>query len=432
MKNLTECFTEKHSAIKLFYGTVMSALQGYVLNRVLIIQMENRVYYGEYSLAYWLELILRKKIVLPSYQRYFVWGEEKINSLIDTFKEKRFVPPVTIGTFFDVEGKKTHFIIDGQQRLTSLLLAYLNIFPDKEKYREHLIALANGEEEVLEDDDLYDNVLKWNFESLTSRGSNKQQILNSIKKDYYKELNLDLPIPFFDDHYLGFSYIVPYSKSLDEQQKYYTKLFREINIQGKNLLPVESRRALYFLKSDLKEFFEPDLNQDYLVKLTTTSQKIDFVRYLALLFAYEKTKNVKHVARRFSNKMEEYFEYYVYSVVQENDNSTFEKFDEIFPGGDFISDLNRLKNTISQLQLEKEYPSIINMDMYFFGLIYYVMIKHKSLNTAQASFLKSELNSSIVNLRENPNHATSPAQLQYMRMRMSKSLDIYRKYLADE
>lgn len=44
--------------------------------------MENRVYYGEYSLAYWLELILNQKITLPAYQRHFVWDEEKMNALI--------------------------------------------------------------------------------------------------------------------------------------------------------------------------------------------------------------------------------------------------------------------------------------------------------------------------------------------------------------
>ena len=33
----------------------------------------NKVYYGEYSLDRWIKLVLTKKIVLPPYQRYFVW-----------------------------------------------------------------------------------------------------------------------------------------------------------------------------------------------------------------------------------------------------------------------------------------------------------------------------------------------------------------------
>lgn len=61
--------------------------------------MDNRVYYGQYSLKHWLDLILKKNILLPEYQRYFVWKEEKVKTLIDAFKGKQFVPPITIGAF---------------------------------------------------------------------------------------------------------------------------------------------------------------------------------------------------------------------------------------------------------------------------------------------------------------------------------------------
>ena len=45
--------------------------------------MENRVYYGEYSLKHWIELILKQDIVLPPYQRVFVWKEKKVRQLIE-------------------------------------------------------------------------------------------------------------------------------------------------------------------------------------------------------------------------------------------------------------------------------------------------------------------------------------------------------------
>ena len=51
--------------------------------------MENRVYYGEYSLRHWIDLVLKKNIVLPDYQRYFVWDEKKVETLIETFKNKQ-------------------------------------------------------------------------------------------------------------------------------------------------------------------------------------------------------------------------------------------------------------------------------------------------------------------------------------------------------
>ena len=113
------------------------------------INMNNHVYYGEYSLAYWIELILTCKIMLPKYQRHFVWSQKQLLTLIATFQENRFVPPVTIGSFKMSDGSKQNYIIDGQQRLTSILLAYLDLFPDKESYKAHLLELAHGEESMI-------------------------------------------------------------------------------------------------------------------------------------------------------------------------------------------------------------------------------------------------------------------------------------------
>lgn len=77
--------------------------------------MDNRVYYGEYSLQHWIDLILKKNIVLPEYQRYFVWDEKKVATLIETFKKKEFVPPITIGAFKE-GGVTQNLILDGQLR----------------------------------------------------------------------------------------------------------------------------------------------------------------------------------------------------------------------------------------------------------------------------------------------------------------------------
>ena len=84
--------------------------------------MKRSVYYGEYTLIHWIELILKKNIRLPRYQRYFVWNRKKISNLIDALKNDQFVPPITIGVF-KVGDETINYILDGQQRLTSILLA---------------------------------------------------------------------------------------------------------------------------------------------------------------------------------------------------------------------------------------------------------------------------------------------------------------------
>lgn len=217
--------------------------------------MECRVCYGEYSLDHWLNLILKRNLFLPKYQRYFVWSEEKTNSLIKAFQEGQFVPPVTIG-YFSNDDKNYNLILDGQQRLTSILLSYLGIFPDKETYKKTIEQYAD-ENDNKEDEELFDEILEWSFKKLTEKGRNKNEILQKIKKGNYKEIET-IDDEFLKTHYMGFPYLVPQTHDVQEQQRFYSTAFRNINIQGETLLPQESRESLYFLNENLANYFNPD------------------------------------------------------------------------------------------------------------------------------------------------------------------------------
>ena len=84
--------------------------------------MKNRIFYGEYTLKHWIKLMLTSNIELPDYQRLFVWKEEDVKNFINQVKDEQFVPTLTIGHYVDGEGKRTNLILDGQQRLSSILL----------------------------------------------------------------------------------------------------------------------------------------------------------------------------------------------------------------------------------------------------------------------------------------------------------------------
>lgn len=73
--------------------------------------METKIYYGEYSLFHWIELIVTKNIILPPYQRSFVWAEEQVKHLISSFNENNFIPPVTIGAFKE-NNKVVNYILE--------------------------------------------------------------------------------------------------------------------------------------------------------------------------------------------------------------------------------------------------------------------------------------------------------------------------------
>ena len=96
--------------------------------------MNKKTFYGEYTLLHWIELILTKNIVLPEYQRSFVWKKEQVENFLKKLKNGTFVPPVIIGSL-DRGVHNENIILDGQQRLTSILLGYLGVYPKEDSFR---------------------------------------------------------------------------------------------------------------------------------------------------------------------------------------------------------------------------------------------------------------------------------------------------------
>ncbi|SUC38070.1 DUF262 domain-containing protein [Prevotella pallens] len=138
----------------------------------------SRNFYGEYSLEQWIKLILTKEIILPDYQRAFVWEEEDVKELITSLKNGLFVPPITIGNY---DGT-TNYILDGQQRLSAILIAYIGLFPDREKFKfkdKEYTSTAN-ENDDLEDDNEDIMPIEWQFKYFTKDGQDKQSILDKI------------------------------------------------------------------------------------------------------------------------------------------------------------------------------------------------------------------------------------------------------------
>lgn len=392
--------------------------------------MDNRVYYGEYSLQHWIDLILKKNIVLPEYQRYFVWDEKKVATLIETFKKKEFVPPVTIGAYKDVDATQ-NLILDGQQRLTSILLAYLALFPDPDTYRSTLEQFASEDDDPEEEEEQLDNVFEWTFEALTEKGKDKQTIRDTIVQGNYKVMNLGIDDDFLKSTFLGFSYLVPNVQDPRQQQKYYSSVFRNINIQGQRLLVQESRESLYFLDNSLSKFFNPDFVNAISIKVLNQNMKLDFVRYLSLLSQYKKDGNTSRIARGYKQRMETYYEEYIYSVTGENSSSLFIDFVSIFPEKDFNVCFKRLSQSITSLELPTLFTSIIEMDMYFFGLINSVVFEGKAINDSDKAFLKQELTSKIEEFRGDVHHAKSPSALKYLKSRIESSVEVYQKFINE-
>ena len=386
--------------------------------------MNNKVYYGEYTLRHWINLILKKNIILPDYQRYFVWDQNKAKELIKAFKEKQFIPPVTIGNFKS-EKESINLILDGQQRLTSILLAYIGYFPNKMINQKEL-KFMDENDNLIEDEGI-NNILEWNFNELLKNGSTKEEIKENLSYENYIKFDFNVGKDFFDNNFLGFSYLVPLLANDKEQQKFYSKVFRSINIQGESLLALESRAALYYLDKDLEDYFIPK----FIEKIYVNDSKVDFVRYLALLSQYKKEKTADELGKRFAGKMEKYYEEYIYFTVGEEDSNIFIKYSEVFKDKkEYEKMYINLKESLKKLELLKKYGSIIDVDITLFGLIYFIVFEKKEIDYSKKESIIKEINKEIEEIRrEDTKHVKNPAAFKYLRYRVRRSIEIYERYI---
>lgn len=425
--------------------------------------MENKVYYGEYSLDYWIQLILKKNIILPEYQRNFTWTLQKREKLIKSLKNKEFIPPVTIG-FFCEEGKKENLIIDGQQRLTSILLSVLGYFPDRDAYRRYKSKNGNSSNEMIKfidgNDDIEEvkensyeiDVVNWSFSDLLKDENELsiKKLRDKIEKiEYFKRLNNEhehLDETFLKNTYIGFSYLVPNTTRRGYQQEYYSSVFRNINIQGMNLSFQESRKALYYLDKRKETFFMPKF-----VESIEGDFKIDFVRYISILSQYKKLGSVEELCRGYGgkkDKIEEFYEEYIDIIINEKESSDFYSYDELFGSNGHEERLAELEKIIIYLKLSKEqFESIIDYDMYYFGLIYVVLfgdfrqesvdlekwenskkILDNQIKIYKAKYLdkKGEPANGYKNIAKESLHYKNPAALKYLRERVNSSIEIYK------
>lgn len=413
---------------------------------------KTKVYYGEYTLRHWLDLMLSRNISLPEYQRHFVWEESDVVRLVESLKSGQFVMPVTIA-HYKAAGENKNLILDGQQRLTSILLAYLGFMPIKDKFKPTEEDLAIGDDSM---EDPLSSAMEWTYNFLLEKKQSDNTIikiqdrLRSNEKYNKLKVTIDGDIEeFYDNTYLGFSFIMPDSDDSNATRNYFTTLFRHMNYFGKRLSPLESRRSLYYMNIDFKNYFDGKLEKDEDVLCgirlleNMSPRKIDFVRYLAMLSQFVNGENEKKVMVGYSaySSRESYYADYVSYLVNVEQDARKDKFDsfkmsETFPNNEWKQRFTEVKAFLErnkkQLGLDLKYnafTSWIDADYWLFGLLYYVVFKGKKLS--KENELIEELKKEILAKRSLPkddDYAKNPNRLGNLRDRMKLSIDIYGRY----
>ncbi len=398
-------------------------------------------------------MLLKKKITLPEYQRSYVWDEKAVKRFIKSLKEKQFIPPVTIAHYkIENEDNETNLILDGQQRLTSLLLATIESFPDRNKFEK--AENVTKSEDDSEEDSEKSIPIKWTFKQLLELGNDIKSIKNKVSdSDKYHLLKIEDKIneDFLENTFLGFSYIVPDSDKKDEVQKSFSKTFREINYLGKSLSAQESRRSLYFMNDKYKDFLDGKIeNDDVLSSLTINENmqpnKIDFVRYLSILSQYKAVQeNALSILKYYSSyaSRETFYVDYISFIINIEQESHEEKFngfsmDVTFPNDCWKERFKTLKTKTSEIKekinLKKEktksnFDSWIDADYYLFGLIYYVLFENLNVNLTDS--LINDLRTAIEEKRKDTSYSRSPNRLGNLRERLNDSIQIYKKYTTE-
>lgn len=419
------------------------------MNHTLI---NKRVYYGEYTLKHWVELMLTKNVTLPKYQRHFVWEESDVRRLMDSLKSGQFVMPVTIAHYNDSVTSK-NLILDGQQRLTSILLAYLERMPIKDKFIATEDDLAMGDDSKEEE---LGTPMEWTFKKMLGSKSQENMlpfVTERLRKDdRYCEMKIDFEgkkEEFYENTYLGFSFIIPENSNPTDTLNYFSTLFRHMNYFGKKLSALESRRSLYFMNLEYKDYFEGMLENgnDVLcgIRLLENKipKKIDFVRYLSMLSQYLFSQNENKVMVGYSaySSRESYFADYVAYLANLEQDDRPHKFDgfkmaETFPKNEWKARFETVRAFIEKhkdkLGLDDKanaFTSWIDTDYWLFGLLYFVVFEGKKItkDSELIDKLKTEIKIKR-NLSPDDDYSKNPNRLGNLRDRLKKSLEIYKKY----
>lgn len=419
--------------------------------------INTRVYYGEYTLRHWIDLMLTKGIELPEYQRSFVWDEDDVKRLLASLNSGQFILPVTIAHYKDENGEQ-NLILDGQQRLTSILLAFLGYMPIKEKFNSADVDLANGDDSEEETRGIS---MEWTYKQILKESPKENSVAiiqDRIRTDErYKELkvNIDGIIEeFYEKTFLGFSFIIPGESNATTTQRYFSTLFRNMNYLGKKLSSLESRRSLYFMNREYKDYFDGKTadGSDILcnIKIIENMQprKIDFLRYLSMLsqLMVVRDNELKRVMVGYSaySSRESYYADYVSYIVNLEQESRKDKFDgfsmeTVFPNhiwkNRFMTVKDYLDRNRAKLGLDDKYgafTSWIDADYWLFGLLDSVLFKGKTL-VNEEELIEELINEIKAKRKQEDNekpteYQRNPNRIGNLRDRIGRSIDIYSRY----
>ena len=379
--------------------------------------MKIQTFYGEYSLEHWIRLMTEGNILLPEYQRPFKWREDKVIELIESFKEDQFIPPVIIAR----EGNK-NFVLDGQQRLTSLLLVDLKKYPKSED---------------------------WKYDSEKNHEFNDSNKFSDLTTDPLENDDKD---QFLKNKFLGFSFIT-LDLSPKEQKVALAKIFYSINTQAEPLTGDEKMDVYKTIYPDSKILIENGFFAD---KFQTQGNYVNvFIRTLGYVLQYgsnaqkivqsENTENLALVIESIFTKEEvrlineknrngkpsDGINFYKVISDSKAPNDFKDSFKDILKGKPRFSDLlvkiHEKLNELSQKPISDQYKfnSIVYSDMIFFGFLYFYLFGKDVQDVVNKPEELEDMLNKLLKEGSKYDNNKQPNNSKNLNARMIESVNIY-------
>ena len=141
-----------------------------------LIEYDITTYPSDFTLNVLYDMWKNRSIVIPDYQRDFVWTINQSSLLIESFLIGLPVPPV----FFYVDEKNKSLVIDGQQRLLSIFYFFEGYFgKENEKGKRQIFRLSGLNEKNPFFNKTFeglDDIIKRKFEGAVLRAINVRQL----------------------------------------------------------------------------------------------------------------------------------------------------------------------------------------------------------------------------------------------------------------
>jgi hypothetical protein len=78
----------------------------------------------------------------------------------------------------------------------------------------------------------------------------------------------------------------------------------------------------------------------------------------------------------------------------------------------------------------QQFTTIIELDIFLFGLIYYILFENKEIDIDEKDALIKELEDASSVFKNNYAHSKAPSALKYLKERIDKSIEIAEKYAS--